>query len=291
MADENPPPPPKPAAPVPPTPAADPGTKAAADPAPTVDPVTRPRSARRRPPPPTTRAPTIPRARCPRPRLPFPRRRCPLRRGRRRAAIERGHRRDRAPSPRRAATAAPTPAPCARRAAARSRSPPAAAAAPAAAKPPAAPAHREARRRGRVAPQLHELGAAGGLGRLFRRLRVEPRGHHALHVPERALRAAAVVQGRLPRRVQRRRGGRALEGRVRRVDRARGRRLLRAHRGLHAPRLLAELAARREQVQVPLPRQRLLPHRASTSRARRRGRWSARASCWPTTARSWSTSR
>ncbi len=34
------------------------------------------------------------------------------------------------------------------------------------------------------------------------------------------------------------------------------------HRGLHAPGLLAELAARREQVQVPLPRQRLLPHRA-----------------------------
>ena len=35
--------------------------------------------------------------------------------------------------------------------------------------------------------------------------------------------------------------------------------LLRAHRGLHAPRLLAQLAGRREQVQVPLPRQRLLP--------------------------------
>ena len=49
--------------------------------------------------------------------------------------------------------------------------------------------------------------------------------------------------------------------------------------------------AGREQVQVPLPRQRLLPDAASTSRARRRGRWSARASCWPTTARSWSTSR
>ena len=54
----------------------------------------------------------------------------------------------------------------------------------------------------------------------------------------------------------------ALEGRLRRLDRARGRRLLRDHRRLHPPRLLAELAARREQVQVPLPRQRVLPHAA-----------------------------
>jgi cytochrome b6-f complex iron-sulfur subunit len=42
MADENPPPPPKPAASVPPKPAADPETKSAADPAPTLDPVNPP---------------------------------------------------------------------------------------------------------------------------------------------------------------------------------------------------------------------------------------------------------
>ena len=120
---------------------------------------------------------------------------------------------------------------------------------------------------------------------------VEPGRHRALPVPQRALRAAAVVQGRLPRRVRRGRGRRALEGRVRRLDRARGRRLLRAQRDLHAPRLHAQLAGRREQVQVPLPRQRLLQHAASTSRARRRGRSSARASRSPTTARSSSTRR
>ena len=58
---------------------------------------------------------------------------------------------------------------------------------------------------------------------------------------------------------------------------------------LHAPRLHAELSVGGEQVQVPVPRQRL-PHRpASTSKARRRVRSSARASCWPTTGRSWST--
>ena len=138
---------------------------------------------------------------------------------------------------------------------------------------------------------LHEVVAARGLGGLLRRLRLEPGGHRALPLPQRALRAAAVLQGRLPRRVQRGRGGHALEGRLRGVDRARARRLLRAHRGLHPPGLLAQLAARREQVQVPLPRQRLLQDAASTSRARPRARWSARASCSPTTARSWSTSR
>ena len=58
----------------------------------------------------------------------------------------------------------------------------------------------------------------------------------------------------------------ALEGRLRRLDRARARGLLRADRGLHPPRLLAELAAGREQVQVPLPRQRLLHAPASTSK-------------------------
>ena len=50
---------------------------------------------------------------------------------------------------------------------------------------------------------------------VLRRLRVEPRGHRPLPVPERPLRAAPDVQGR-PRAVQRRRGRRALEGQVRR---------------------------------------------------------------------------
>ena len=66
-------------------------------------------------------------------------------------------------------------------------------------------------------------------------------------------------------------------------------RLLRAQRDLHAPGLHAELPVGGEQVQVPVPRQRLPDRPASTSRAPRRGRSSARASCWPTTGRSWST--
>ncbi len=128
------------------------------------------------------------------------------------------------------------------------------------------------------------------LGRLLRRLHVGPRGQHALPVPERALRAAAVLQGGLPQRVHGGRGRHALEGRLRRVDRAQLRRLLRPDRGVHAPRLLAELAGRGEQVQVPLPRERLLQD-GRQLRGPARGRWSARASCSPTTARSWSTSR
>ena len=122
-------------------------------------------------------------------------------------------------------------------------------------------AREEARRRGRaLAAQLHEAVAAHRLGRVLGRHHRQPGRDRPFPVPERAVRAAAVVQGGLPRRVQRRRGGHALEGRLQRLDRARGGRLLRPHRRLHAPRLHAQLAARREQVQVPLPRQRLLPH-------------------------------
>ena len=57
--------------------------------------------------------------------------------------------------------------------------------------------------------------------------------------------------------------------------RAARQRLLRAERHLHAPGLHAELSVGGEQVQVPVPRQRV-PHRpASTSRDRRRGRSNA----------------
>ena len=72
------------------------------------------------------------------------------------------------------------------------------------------------------------------------------------------------------------------------IDAAR-QRLLRADHDLHAPRLHAELSVGGEQVQVPVPRQRLPHDRRQLRRARRRGRSSARASCWPTTARSSST--
>ena len=61
------------------------------------------------------------------------------------------------------------------------------------------------------------------------------------------------------------------------------------HHHLHASGLHAELSVGGEQVQVPVPRQRLPADRASTSKVRRRVRSSARASCSPTTARSSST--
>src|SRR6185436_6895635 len=91
------------------------------------------------------------------------------------------------------------------------------------------------------------------------------RGDRPLHVPQRAERAAAAVQGRLPERI-RHGGRRALEREIRglagaddRRHRAARQRLLFAQRHLHAPRLHAELPVGGEQVQVPLPRQRL-PH-------------------------------
>ena len=120
--------------------------------------------------------------------------------------------------------------------------------------------------------------------------------HRPLHVPQRPQRAAAAVQGGLPERVRDRRR-RAVEGEVRRLDWC-GRpktssstpagfyslSVTCTHLGLHA-----ELPVGGKQVQVPVPRQRLPHDRRSTSRVRRRGRSSARASCWPTTGRSWST--
>ena len=128
----------------------------------------------------------------------------------------------------------------------------------------------------------------GGVGRRAGRDR-------PLHVPQRAQRAAAAVQGRLPERVRHGRR-RALEGEVRRLDRPdAGRhraatraastrcsspaRIWAARRTTCRPK--ASSSARATAAASARP--------ASTSRARRRGRSSARASCWPTTARSWST--
>ena len=169
-------------------------------------------------------------------------------------------------------------------------------------RPPAAPPPRRPRppsRRGRrdarsrrhlAAPDAPRLDGPR-LGSVLRRVGRRAGGHRPLHVPERAQRAAAAVQGGVPDRVRGGRG-RALEGEIRRLDRAHAQRrrraverLLRAARHLHAPRLHAELSVGRGQVQVPVPRQRIPRRPASTSRARRRGRSSARASCSPTTAR------
>ena len=102
------------------------------------------------------------------------------------------------------------------------------------------------------------------VGRVLRGLGGRSGGHRPLHVPQRALRAAAAVQGRLPERY-----GVGVDERwkdkfgvwiVREPDDvvAQCSRVLRAARDLHAPRLHAELAGRGEQVQVPVPRQRLL---------------------------------
>ena len=193
---------------------------------------------------------------------------------------------------------------------------PAAPSAPVAPKPPAPPSRRKARssgcrsrrqddhsrghcgegqlaRSGRQLAARHAAHMAGhGVGRVFRGVGRGAGRDRPLHVPERAQRAAAAVQGGLSGRLRHGRR-RALQGVQRRLDRAHRRRhrpsrerLLRAEHDLHAPRLHAELAGGRAEVQVPVPRQRVPARPASTSKARRRGRWSAIASCSPRTARS-----
>ena len=160
--------------------------------------------------------------------------------------------------------------------------------------PAAAAKAADARRRRHLAAAEPPRLDGPGMGRVFGRLGRRAGRDRPLHVPERAQRAAAAVQGRLPERVRHGRR-RAVEREVRRLARADDRghraareRLLFAQRHLHAPGLHAELSVGGKQVQVPVPRQRL-PHTGSTSRGRRRARSSARASCWPKTGRSWST--
>ena len=122
-----------------------------------------------------------------------------------------------------------------------------------------------------------------GVGRLLGRVGRGARRDRPLHVSERAQRAAAAVQGRLPERIRHGRR-RALEREVRHLDRAHRRRerraarqrLLRALHHLHAPRLHAELSARRRTSSSARATAAATAPPASTSRARRRGRSSAR---------------
>ena len=98
----------------------------------------------------------------------------------------------------------------------------------------------------------------------------------------------------LPSRYRARRRQRSVQGRMgllgRPVDPVRRPgHPLRAAIGLHAPRLPAQLAGRRAEIQVSVPRQRFLHHRESISRARRPGRSSDSRCRSRTTARSWST--
>ena len=137
--------------------------------------------------------------------------------------------------------------------------------------------------------------AGPGLGRVLRGLGRRPRRHRPLHVPQRAQRAAAAVQGRLPERVRHGRG-RAVEGEVRRLDRPDARRhraarqrLLRACSSPARTSAARRTTCRRRASSSARATAAASARPASTSRARRRGRSSARASCWPTTARSSST--
>ena len=121
--------------------------------------------------------------------------------------------------------------------------------------------------------------------------------HRPIHVPQCPQRAAATVQGRLSDRIRSGRG-RALEGKIRGVDRPdagrRGRaveRLLCVARHLHAPGLHAELSVGRSRSSSARATAAGSGPPASTSKARPRGRSSARASCWPTTGSSSSTKR
>ena len=107
------------------------------------------------------------------------------------------------------------------------------------------------------------------VGRVLGRVGRRARRDRPLHVPERAQRAAAAVQGRLPDRVRHGRR-RAVEGQVRHLDRQDRRTTTIVHASgfyvlitrLHAPGLHAELSGGGKQVQVSLPRQRLSPDAA-----------------------------
>ena len=125
----------------------------------------------------------------------------------------------------------------------------AAAAAPAAAKPAVA-AGRDRRRHVAAADSPRLAGPRVGrvLGRVGRRARRD----RPFHVPERAQRAAAAVQGRLPERVRHGRR-RAVQGQVRHLDRpdagrhrSARQRLLRADQRVHAPRAARRTTCRRK---------------------------------------------
>ena len=99
------------------------------------------------------------------------------------------------------------------------------------------------------------------LGHLRRVLRHHAARVPALGVPARPLPAADELQGRVPDGLHDRRGQREVQEGPPRLDHPQRRGLLRAVRQVHAPRLHAALAHGREQVQVPVPRQRLLQDR------------------------------
>ena len=122
---------------------------------------------------------------------------------------------------------------------------------------------RGTRSRRHVAAAQSPAVARPRLGRVLSGVRRGARRDRPLHVPERAQRAAAAVQGRTARPSTAwastsagRTSSASGSSRRRRRHRAR-QRLLRAHHRVHAPGLHAELARGGKQVQVPLPRQRL----------------------------------
>ena len=130
------------------------------------------------------------------------------------------------------------------------------------------------------------------MGRVLRRVGRGARRHRPLHVSERAQRAAAAVQGRFPVRIRHGRR-RAVEGEVRCLDRP------------HRPTTWSSTPAASTRCSSTCTHLGCTPNYlsaeskfkcpchgsgfrrpASTSKVRRRVRSSARASCWPTMARS-----